>query len=81
MAVQLHCVIKKASVIGENFVFPLSEAYTAILLKSPLLLYLSDCTIVMIMSHCGISVIINIRLHDSQDELKTLKMLAIMKCI
>ncbi len=25
----------------------------------------------MIMSHCGISVVINVRLYDSQDELKT----------
>ncbi len=39
--------------------------------KSPLGLYLSDCTNMMIMSHCGISVVINVRLYDSQDELKT----------
>ncbi len=25
----------------------------------------------MIMSHCGISVVINVRLYDNQDELKT----------
>ncbi len=39
--------------------------------KSPLGLYLSDCTNMMIMSHYGISVVINVRLYDSQDELKT----------
>ncbi len=39
-------------------------------LKSPLGLYLSDCTNMMIMSHYGISVIINLRLYDSQDEIK-----------
>ncbi len=38
--------------------------------KSPLGLYLSDCTNMMIMSHYGISVVINVRLYDSQDELK-----------
>ncbi len=38
---------------------------------SPLGLYLSDCTNMMIMSHSGISVVINVRLYDSQDELKT----------
>ncbi len=38
---------------------------------SPLGLYLSDCTNMMIMSHYGISVVINVRLYDSQDELKT----------
>ncbi len=36
--------------------------------KSPLGLYLSDCT--NMMSHCGISVVINVRLYDSQDVLK-----------
>ncbi len=40
-------------------------------LLSPLGLYLSDCTNMMIMSHCGSSVVINIRLYDSQDVLKT----------
>ncbi len=39
--------------------------------KSPLGLYLSDCTNMMIMSHYGIAVIINVRLYDSQEELKT----------
>ncbi len=39
--------------------------------KSPLGLNLSDCTNMMIMSHYGISVVINVRLYDSQDELKT----------
>ncbi len=39
--------------------------------KSPLGLYLSDCTNIMIISHCGISVVINVRLYDSQDALKT----------
>uniref|UniRef100_A0A671L1F9 Phospholipase n=1 Tax=Sinocyclocheilus anshuiensis TaxID=1608454 RepID=A0A671L1F9_9TELE len=38
--------------------------------KSPLGLYLSDCTNMMIMSHCGISVVINVRLYDSRDALK-----------
>ncbi len=37
-------------------------------LKSPLGLYLSDCTIMMITSHCGISVVINVRLYDSQED-------------
>ncbi len=32
---------------------------------------LSDCTNMMIMSHCGISVVINVRLYDSQDAIKT----------
>ncbi len=41
--------------------------------KSPLGLYLSDCMNMMIMSHCGISVVINVRLYDSQDELKTIR--------
>ncbi len=40
-------------------------------LKSPLGLYLSDCTNMMIMSHYGMSVVINVRLYDSQDALKT----------
>ncbi len=40
-------------------------------LKSPLGLFLSDCTNMMIMSHCGISVVFNVRLYDRQDELKT----------
>ncbi len=39
--------------------------------KSPLGLYLSDCTDMMIMSHYGISVVINVRLYESQAELKT----------
>ncbi len=39
--------------------------------KSPLGLYLSDCTNMMIMSHYGISVVINVRVYDSQDEFKT----------
>ncbi len=39
--------------------------------KSPLGLYLSDCKNMMIMSHYGFSVVINVRLYDSQDELKT----------
>ncbi len=39
--------------------------------KSPLGLYLSDCTNMMIMSHYGISGVINVRLYDNQDELKT----------
>ncbi len=38
--------------------------------KSPLGLYLSDCMNMMIMSHYGISVVINVRLYNSQDELK-----------
>ncbi len=38
--------------------------------KSLLGLCLSDCTNMMIMSHYGISVVINVRLYDSQDELK-----------
>ncbi len=38
--------------------------------KSPLELYLSDCTNIMIMSHYGISVVINVRLYDSQYTLK-----------
>ncbi len=38
--------------------------------KSPLELYFSDCTNIMIMSHYGISVVINVRLYDSQDALK-----------
>ncbi len=42
-----------------------------VLFKSPLGLYLSDCTNMMIMSHYGISVFINVRLYDSQDKLKT----------
>ncbi len=49
----------------------LSRAHTVRFFKSPLGLYLSDCTNMMIMSHCGISVVINVRLYDSQDELKT----------
>ncbi len=54
------------------FHFPslLSRAHTVRFFKSPLGLYLSDCTNMMIMSHCGISVVINVRLYDSQDELK-----------
>ncbi len=47
-----------------------SRAHTVRFFKSPLGLYLSDCTNMMIMSHCGISVVINVRLYDSQDELK-----------
>ncbi len=39
-------------------------------LESPLGLYLSDCTNMMFMSHCGISVVINVRLYDTQDEIK-----------
>ncbi len=31
---------------------------------------LSDCTNMMTMSHCGISLVINVRLYDSQDALK-----------
>ncbi len=46
-------------------------SHCAIFFKSPLGLYLSDCTNMMIMSHYGISVVINVRLYDSQDELKT----------
>ncbi len=49
----------------------LSRAHTVRFFKSPLGLYLSDCTNMMIMSHSGISVVINVRLYDSQDELKT----------
>ncbi len=48
----------------------LSRAHTVRFFKSPLGLYLSDCTNMMIMSHYGISVVINVRLYDSQDELK-----------
>ncbi len=32
---------------------------------------MSDCTNIMIISHYGISVVINVRLYDSQDALKT----------
>ncbi len=48
----------------------LSRAHTVQFFKSTLGLYLSDCTNMMIMSHYGISVVINVRLYDSQDELK-----------
>ncbi len=34
-------------------------------------MYLSDCTNIMVMSHCGTSAVINVRLYDRQDELKT----------
>ncbi len=36
-------------------------------------LYLSDCMNMMIMSHCGISFVINVRLYDSQDALRKKK--------
>ncbi len=36
-----------------------------------LLSLMSDCTNIMIISHYGISVVINIRLYDCQDALKT----------
>ncbi len=49
----------------------LSRVYTVRFCKSPLGLYLSDCMNMMIMTHCGISVVINVILYDSQDELKT----------
>ncbi len=49
----------------------LSRAHTVRFFKSPLGLYLSDCTNMMIMSHYGISDVINVRLYDSQDELKS----------
>ncbi len=55
-----------ASILGH-----LSRAHTVRFFESPLGLYLSDCTNRMIMSHYGISVVINVRLYDSQDELKT----------
>ncbi len=48
----------------------LSRAHTVRFFKSPLGLYLSDCTNMMTMSHYGISFVINVRLYDSQDELK-----------
>ncbi len=48
----------------------LSRAHTVRFFESPLGLYLSDCTNMMIMSHYGISVVINVRLYDSKDELK-----------
>lgn len=48
----------------------LSRAHTVRFLKSPYGLYLSDCTNMMIMSHYGISVVINVRLYDSKDKLK-----------
>ncbi len=40
-------------------------------IKSPLGLYLSDCMNMMIMSHCGISFVINVRLYNRQGKLKT----------
>ncbi len=46
-------------------------SHCAFFFKSPLGLYLSDCKNIMIMSHYGISVVINVRLYDSQDALKT----------
>ncbi len=45
----------------------LCRAHTVRFFKSPLGLYLSDCTNMMIMSHYGISVVINVRLYDSQE--------------
>ncbi len=39
--------------------------------KNPLGLYLSDCMNMMIMSHCGISFVINVRLYNRQGKLKT----------
>ncbi len=56
------CLLKPGSRGANNF-FKLS----------PLGLYLSDCTNMMIMSHCGISVVINVRLYDSQDALRKKK--------
>ncbi len=50
----------------------LSQIHTVCFLIG-LVLYdfcLSYCTNMMIMSHCGILVVINVRLYDSQDELK-----------
>ncbi len=47
------------------------RAYTVRFLKSILGLYLSDCTNMMIMSHCEILVVFNVRLYDRPDELKT----------
>ncbi len=52
--------------------------------KSPLWLYLSDCTNMMILSHYGISVVLHVRLYDSQDELKTVcasKLVQSFNCI
>ncbi len=45
-------------------------SHHTILLKSFRIVF-SDCTNMMILSHYGISVIINVRLYDSQDKLKT----------
>ncbi len=72
---QLHfCFIYNVYLPKQHFSFQiqfnLSRAHTVRFFKSPLGLYLSDCTNMMIMSHYGISVVINVRLYDSQDELK-----------
>ncbi len=54
-----------------NFHLPGTSGSHCAFFLSPFGLYLSDCTNMMIMSHCGISVVIGVRLYDRQDELIT----------
>ncbi len=67
-----YCEICLGEIHTNIICYVLSRAHTVrfIFFNSSLGLYLSDCTNMMIMSHCGISVVINVRLYDSQDELK-----------
>ncbi len=56
---------------GLTFEYVLSRVYTVRFFIVLYDCYFSDCTNMIIMSHCGISVVINVRLYDNQDTLKT----------